>query len=183
MTDSSVARIVITGGPGSGKTIFFEKLKQDVAFSGFLFFDELARQILTENPQIRHDQTAFHREIYNRQVARETAAGKRSFVTDRGTVDTFAFHPETVTEVNTTLEQEYKRYTGVIQLGSAAGLGHAFYCRDEIRQETVAEALQIEAAIRSVWGQHPNYTFLSARQDIEEKYDQFKQLIVSYTVA
>lgn len=183
MTDSTVAKIVITGGPGSGKTKFFEQLKQDVAFSDFLFFDELARQILTESPQIRRDRSAFHHEIYHRQIAREEAADGRSFVTDRGTVDTFAFHPETVNEVGTSLEQEYKRYTCVIQLGSAAALGAQFYQQDEIRQETIAEALQVEAAIRRVWGEHPNYTFLPALEDIEEKQDQFRQLIVLNTVA
>ena len=105
MTDSTAARIVITGGPGSGKTEFFEQLKQASALSGFLFFDELARQILTENPRIRHDLSTFHQEIYFRQIAREAAAGDRSFVTDRGTVDTFAFHPETVTEVGRSEER------------------------------------------------------------------------------
>ena len=178
MTDAASARVVITGGPGSGKTEFFERLKTEDKLAGFLFFEELARQILIENPRIRHDQSAFHREIFSRQVGREEAAGARSFVTDRGTVDAFAFHPETMNDVGTSLENEYRRYTAVIQLGSAAALGERYYQQDEVRDETIAEALQVEAAIRSVWSGHPNYTFVPANEDLEEKYGEFRRIIV-----
>ena len=178
MPDSRVHRIVVTGAPGSAKTDFVERLKEESPLAEFLFLEELARVILSETPQIRWDKTAMHREIYTRQVAREVSAGKRSFVTDRGTVDAFAFHPESMYEVDTTLEKEYRRYTLVIQLGSAAALGEVYYKRDEVRRETVPEALDIEAAIRRVWGGHPNYAFVAAHPDLAEKYARFRRLIL-----
>jgi predicted ATPase len=177
MPDIRVHKIAVTGAPGSAKTEFVERLKREIPLRGFLFFEELARQILTESPHIRADKPAMHREIYTRQVAREEAAGGRSFVTDRGTVDAFAFHPESMVQVGTTLEREYARYTVVIQLGSAAALGEPFYVQDEVRNETTVEALEIEAAIRSVWSGHPNYYFVAATADLAVKYTQFVRLI------
>ena len=109
------SRIVITGAPGSAKTEFIERLKQNPAFSGFLFFDEVARQLLVDNPGIRNNWTAFHLEIYRRQDQQEQLAAGRSFVTDRGTLDGFAFHPDAIHAVGTTVEREYARYDLVIQ--------------------------------------------------------------------
>jgi len=176
---SNFTRIVITGGPGSGKTEFFERLKNESELSGFLFLEELARRILSNKPHIRHHPDEFHREIYRQQIEREEAAGERPLVTDRGTVDAFAFHPETMADIGTTLELEYQRYSLVIQLGSAAALGKDFYVRDEIRRENVNEALAIETALRRVWSAHPRYNFIPASEQIEEKYSRFRDLIVS----
>ncbi len=171
-------RIVITGGPGSGKTEFFERLKSESELSGFLFLDELARRIISEQPHIRHHPHEFHREIYRRQVAREEAAGEQSLITDRGTVDAFAFHPETMSDVGTTLELEYRRYSLVVQLGTAAALGDDYYVQDDIRRESLSDALAIETALRRVWGPHQGYRLIPALEQIEEKYSRFLDLVV-----
>jgi len=175
-------RIVITGAPASGKTECLNRLRVDPRLAGFEFFDELARRLLTEQPNFRSDWPAFHREIYRRQVAREAAVGGRSFVTDRGTVDAFAFHPESMIEVGTTLEKEYARYTMIVQLGTAAGLGPGYYRCDEIRNETTEQALRIEAAIRAVWQGHPGYHFVEAESDFDTKYGRLRNRIVDNLV-
>ncbi|MBI5266051.1 MAG: ATP-binding protein [candidate division Zixibacteria bacterium] len=166
-------RIVITGAPASGKTEFVERLKAEPPFGGFVFFDELARRLLRDHPRYRHEPMAFHTEIYRRQTEREAETGERPFVTDRGTLDAFAFHPEAMAAVGTSREREYARYTAVIQLGSAAVLGERYYRRDEIRRESPDEALAIERAIRDVWGDHPTYRFLPACENYTEKYAAF----------
>lgn len=164
-----IPRIVITGGPGSGKTVCLQKLKHNPALNHFLFFEELARRLLQEKPQFREQRREFHREIYRLQTAREAAAGERPFISDRGTIDAFAFHPETIQEVGTTIEREYQRYTAVIHLGSAARLGAAYYLEDEVRNESVDDALVIERAIEQVWKKHPGYIFLDAEEDFAAK--------------
>ena len=165
-----IFRIVITGAPGSGKTEILNRLKKLPDFSDFVFFDELARRLLIENPDYRKNWSDFHVEIYRRQVARENNLGDRSFVTDRGTADAFAFHPETMSRVATSLEKEYRRYTTVMQLGSAATLGEEFYQRDDIRDESDPLALTIERAITEVWRRHPHYHFVKAEPDFERKF-------------
>lgn len=169
--------LVITGAPASGKTQCLERLRSDPLFEEFVFFDELARKLLMENPDYRNNWREFHRDIYRLQVAREQDLASRPFVTDRGTIDAFAFHPETIEQVGTTIELEYLRYSGVIQLGSAANLGPEFYKTDAIRQETIEQALAIELALRNVWGNHPNYHYLPAQSDLEGKYQAFYTIV------
>lgn len=169
-----IPRIVITGAPASGKTTCFNRLQSEPAMSGFLFFEELARKILTETPHLRHHSDDFHRTIYELHVAREKAAGEKPFVTDRGSVDGFAFHPKSAAAVGTTIAREYSRYSSVIQLASAANLGADFYVGDEIRNESTARALEIEKALRKAWSGHPDYHFVPACRDFEDKFAQFK---------
>ncbi len=166
-------RIVITGAPASGKTELFDRLSADDRFRSFTFLPELARQLLIENPGFRTDRETFHQEIYRRQVDREDALGGGSFITDRGTVDAFAFHPETAALVGTTIEREFARYDAVVHLGSAADLGPGYYRTDTVRLETIDEALQIEQAIQSVWKAHPGYAYLPAHVTYEKKYEEF----------
>ena len=166
-------RIVITGAPGSGKTEFLHRLRNLEPTRGFMFFEELARQILSEDPSLRQHRNEFHMRIYREQVTREREAGERSFVTDRGTVDAFAFHPETLDHVGSTIAREYTRYSAVIQLGSAAILGEPYYKRDAIRTESVDDALTIEQALRDVWSGHPAYRFVEANCSYDTKFSRF----------
>ncbi len=178
MNRSTSARIVITGAPASGKTVLFERLRADAAWSGFLFFEELARAILVEKPEYRKDRGAFHREIYRRQAIQEEEADDSPFVTDRGTVDAYAFHPETLQQVGTTLEREYRRYTTVVQLGSSASLGERYYVTDEVRNESREDALTIEKALSSAWSGHPGYYFVEADVDFERKQELFLKIVM-----
>lgn len=161
--------IVLTGGPASGKTELYQFLKAEADFSSFIFLEELARKLLIENPTYREHWHQFHLDIYQAQIRREAELGDSNFVTDRGTADTFAFHPETAQAVNTTITAEYARYTTVIQLGSAASLGKEYYQTDSVRNESIAEALQIETAIREVWQNHPGFCFFPAETDAKKK--------------
>ena len=164
------ARIVITGGPGSGKTESLNRLQVLPRFRNFAFLNELARELLEQNPDLRCHTNAFHAEIYRRQTAREKELGSQSFIADRGTVDAFAFHPETLSIVDTTIEAEYRRYDSVIQLGSAAALGTMYYAVDDIRTEPIQRALEIERAIKQVWQAHPDFHFIPADPDFESKF-------------
>ena len=171
------AQIVITGGPGSGKTESLARLKDIPRYHKFVFLSELARKLLEESPHYRHDMTTFHKEIFRQQTERETELGEQSFITDRGTADAFAFHPETMSLVNTTIEAEYRRYSSVVQLGSAAALGEKYYTGDKIRLEPIREALAIEEAIKQVWQNHPDYHFIPADHDFEAKFKQLVEVL------
>ena len=117
-----ISQIVITGAPASAKTEFIERLRAMPEFSHFTFFEELARKLLGENSSGRDNPEEFHRRIYEAQSKRESKLGERPFITDRGTLDAFAFHPESINLIATTFEREYRRYSAVMQLGAAATL-------------------------------------------------------------
>lgn len=154
------------------------RLAKEPQLSDFTFLPELARQIITEQPELRDNWTALHEQIYRRQVDREQKLGDKPFITDRGTVDAFAFHRETMNQFNTSLEQEYKRYTAVVQLGSAAALGETYYRTDEIRLETIDQAMEIERALKEVWSGHPHYCFVAPNVDWEAKYQETRRIVL-----
>lgn len=173
----TVLRIVLTGAPASGKTVYFERWRQLPIFQQFIFFEEMARRLLDEDPGWRDKWHEFHLEIYRRQVAQEAKLVRKSFVTDRGTVDAFAFHPETMSDIGTNCAREYRRYDLVFHLGSTARLGEKYYQPDEIRNETIEETLWIEDRISSVWKSHPGYHFVAAEIEMDVKYEKLMTLV------
>ena len=173
----NVPRIVITGAPASGKTEFIERLKPMPEFGQFTFFEELARKLLGENSGGRDNPEEFHRRIYNAQTKRESELGEKPFITDRGTLDAFAFHPESIELIGTTFEREYRRYSAVLHLGTTATLGKKFYSQDEIRTDSIKEALEIEKGLIKIWGGHNLYKYVDAEIEIEQKFSRFITLL------
>ncbi len=178
MANKNVKKIVITGAPASGKTEFMFRLKNNKKFAEFHFFDELARELLAENYSIREKPAEFHLEIYNRQILREKAIGEKPFITDRGTLDGLSFYSKTLNNVNTSVADEFKRYTDVIQLGTAATLGEAFYIQDDIRTESLDQCLHLQNELKLIWSPHPSYHFIEPEVDFDSKYDKFLKTIL-----
>lgn len=172
-----ISKIVITGAPASAKTEFIERLKSMPEFGNFMFFEELARKLLAENKSGRDNPEEFHRRIYERQTKRESELGEQPFISDRGTLDAFAFHPESIELIGTTFESEYRRYSGVVHLGTAASLGKKFYSQDDIRTDSLEEALKIDKALSSIWSGHDSYNYVAAENEIEEKFSKFIALL------
>lgn len=173
----NISRIVITGAPASAKTEFIERLKPMPEFGQFTFFEELARKLLGENSSGRDNPEEFHRRIYEAQTKRESELGERPFITDRGTLDAFAFHPESIDLIGTTFECEYRRYTAVMHLGTAASLGENFYAQDDIRTDSIKEALKIDKALSEIWSGHDSYNYVAAEIEIEQKFSKFIALL------
>ncbi len=163
-------KIVITGAPGSGKTELINHLRQMKEFENVVFFPEIARELLKSRPEYRNNWLEFHREIYKRHIERESKIGNRPFISDRGTIDAFAFCSTSMQDSNTTIESEYDRYTAVLLLGSSALLGDMYYKKDEERLESAEEAIEIEQKLKNTWSGHPYYCYIQAYKDIETKF-------------
>jgi len=170
-------KIVITGGPASGKTEFFERLKTLPELSGFAFLEEQARHFLAAKPQLCQDKRELHRRIYLAQREQEDKLSDKDIITDRGTADALAYQPDVMAIIGTTLETEYKRYDAVIHLGSAAALGEKYFAGDDIRKETIDQAMEIENALKKVWGNHPGYYFVQVETNMNRKFDNFIRII------
>ncbi len=175
-------RIVITGGPASGKTDFFDRLRHDPRFDRFAFFDEVARKLLSDDPSLRSDRSRFHRLIYAAQTEQEAALSKdRPLITDRGSLDAYAFHPELLVELGTSRDAEYARYSHVIYLQTAAALGADYYRQDQVRTEPLDDVLTIDGATRRVWQDHPGFRAVAAMPDFEEKFSRFTDVMLEIT--
>lgn len=172
-------RIVITGAPASGKSKFMARLAADPRFADFVFLGEVARRLLEEDPTYRNRWREFHHEVYRQQVVQEDALKGRSFITDRGTADAFAFHPETAEHYGTTLENEYRRYDAVVLLSSAAALGDEYYQQDDIRTESAGEVMALERATIDVWKGHPQFHIIEAQPDPQAKYQALLDFLLN----
>ena len=141
--------VVITGGPGFGKTSVANGLKKE----GYRVGDEFARRLIEEQERIGGDLLpwknikAFQQEVLNHRIRfyESVEVGEVAF-TDRAIPDQLAFaryrgfqKPRSLIEK----ANEY-RYFPIIYITPA---WKEIYNQDQIRQETYEEACRIHAYI------------------------------------
>jgi predicted ATPase len=162
-------RIVITGGPGAGKTALIELLRKSTC--EHVGFVQEAASILYGGgfPRSNDPLTlrAAQRAIYHvqRELEAIVAPEVRVAICDRGSLDGLAYWPgdeETFfRSLGTTREAELARYDVVIHLhtpGEGEGYGH----RNPLRIETSDEATAIDERIVHAWRGHPHRHFIAA---------------------
>jgi predicted ATPase len=169
-------RVVLTGGPGAGKTAVLELVRQYFCrhvivlpeAAGILFGGGFPR-----GPTVGERATAqraiFHvqRELEAWATARD---GSAIVLCDRGTIDGAAYWPGPQTlwsSLGVAREDELRRYDAVIHLRTPDG---AAYNHDNpLRLETAAEAALIDARIVDAWVGHPQRFFVENAQDFLHK--------------
>ncbi|MCC6811506.1 MAG: ATP-binding protein [Deltaproteobacteria bacterium] len=162
-------RIVLTGGPGAGKTAVLELVRQTFCkhvvllpeSAGILFSGGFPR---AADPLIRQ---AGQRAIYFVQRELEAIAEAQNaalVLCDRGTVDGGAYWPgpgDLWSAVGTSLASELARYEVVIHLRTPPA--HNGYNHDNpLRIESAKEAAAIDARIEALWAGHPRRTIVPA---------------------
>lgn len=169
-------RIVLTGGPGAGKTAVLELVQQALCAhvkvlpesAGILFsggFPRGATDVLRR---------AAQRAIFHVQCELETAldvGDAAVLLCDRGTVDGAAYWPgpgDLWSSVGTTLAEQLCRYDAVIHLRTPT-LDGGFNHRNPLRTETAVEAAAIDARIASAWALHPRRFLVEATPDFLAK--------------
>jgi hypothetical protein len=174
-----VRRIVLTGGPGSGKSTAASFLARE--FTDELWVLPEAATMLYRGglPRASSDagQEIAQRAIFTVQRSIEDAAHlghpMRTQLCDRGTVDGAAYWPGGADDffrcMGTTHERELARYDAVIFLHTAALLP-AGYERDlEIRTEDRAEAVELDDAVRALYEPHPRVVHVASRGSFLDK--------------
>lgn len=176
-TDTHPAkRIVLTGGPGAGKTAVLGIVEQSLCRH---------LRVLPESASIvfgggfpRGDaldvRRAAQRAIYFMQHELEAAAMTGDVaiaLCDRGTLDGLAYWPGPGSfwdDVGTTLDRELARYSAVIHLRTpplAMGYDHS----NRLRIESAVEARAIDERIASAWASHPRRFEVAAASSFLEK--------------
>ena len=168
--------LVLTGGPGAGKTAVLEVVRRTF-HRGVAVLPEAASILFSGGFPRRRDipgHRAVQRAIYHVQRELECIAldhppdvngvhGGRTrrpvILCDRGTLDGLAYWPgdeaDFFRDLGTTLEAELARYHAVIHLQTpppADGYDHS----NPIRTESPEEAAALDARILEVWSRHPN---------------------------
>lgn len=155
-------RIVLTGGPGAGKTAVLEMMRRTLCdhvkvvpeAAGVAFGGGFPR---SDAPDVRR---AAQRAIFYIQRELEAATMVDNVaiaLCDRGTVDGVAYWPgpgELWTSVGTTLAEQLGRYYAVIHLRTPA-LDRGYNRQNPLRVETAIQAAAVDARIAEAWSIHP----------------------------
>ena len=169
-------RVVLTGGPGAGKTAVLELIRHffcdhvhvlpeaaSVVFGGGFPRSSDAEQL-----------RAAQRAIFYVQRELEAAAlcGNPAIVLcDRGTVDGQAYWPgpgDLWADVGTTLAEQLARYDAVIHLRTP--LGTAGYNHDNpLRIESAGEAAAADERMLDAWASHPHRVVIDPTPDFLQK--------------
>ncbi len=195
MPDAEPISIVLTGGPGAGKTTIARRLADDDAFAewraklgGVLAVPEAATQVY-ESRRTRWDRLdlagrldvqraiyALQRDQEDRLRTEAARRGQRVLLLDRGTIDGSAYWPDGAAaywnDLGTTAAEELARYRGVVLLESVAALGAAAYDGDAsnaVRFESADAALESGRLLQDLWSDHPRSTVVRAHPNLDEK--------------
>jgi predicted ATPase len=177
-------RIVLTGGPGAGKTAILELIR--LFFCPHLLRLPEAAGILFKGGFPRDGtimrRQAAQRAIFHVQRELEFSASEGNhaiILCDRGTVDGAAYwrgDGDLWSAVGTTRGAELSRYDAVIHLrtpGATNGYDHS----NPLRIETAEEALSVDEHIAEAWAGHPRLWTVEATTDFLTKAAQTINLL------
>lgn len=164
-------RIVLTGGPGGGKTTAADLFRREIG-DRVVVVPEAATMLFSGGfPRVGEPKArrATQRAIYHAQCAMEDVQGAlypgRVLLCDRGTIDGAAYWPENdrpdfFEALQTSLEQELARYDAVLFFESAAVGDIHVEGGNPARTEDNDQARALDKRLRDVWSNHPSFRFV-----------------------
>ncbi len=168
--------VVLTGGPGAGKTALLELVRQSFCAhvrvlpeaAGIVFGGGFPRSPV-EGVARAGQRAIFH---IQRELEAAAAADDVAIVLcDRGTVDGSAYWPgagDLWAAVGTTKARELERYDAVIHLRTPT-LDGGYNHDNPLRIESAVEAALIDEKIAEAWTGHPRRHFVPAERDFLAK--------------
>lgn len=183
-------RIVLTGGPGAGKTVVAARIAAEQP-DRFALVPEAATQVYT-HLQTRWDRLDLagrldvQRRIYRLQREQEERFAReqphKTLLLDRGTIDGAAYWPAGAEaywrDLGTTHAAELARYDAVILLQTSAALG--LYDGDDsnfCRFEDAKAAIASDNLLDLLWRDHPRLVKAPAFATLDEKTAQVRSLL------
>ncbi len=163
-------RIVLTGGPGGGKTTAADLFRREIGDRAALV-PEAATLLYGggfPRPADPEGRRALQRAIYHVQANLEDVQARlhpeRILICDRGTIDGAAYWPDGdgafFEAVGTTEAAELARYDAVIFFETAAAGGGSIEGNNPTRTENAAQAIALDRALRDAWKRHPRFVMV-----------------------
>ncbi|MCB9727896.1 MAG: ATP-binding protein [Deltaproteobacteria bacterium] len=166
-------RIVLTGGPGAGKTTAADLFRRELG-DRVVVVPEAATMLFgggfprhTQPDSVQAAQRAI---FYVQRGVEDTQAAsfpRRILLCDRGTVDGAAYWPQErggadgfFQALDTTHQAELARYDGVIFFETAAVGGLSIEGGNPVRNENLERAVALDARLRELWSSHPRFVFV-----------------------
>lgn len=189
-------RVVITGGPCSGKTAVLQALPGFLSARGItaLFVAEAATDLIMEGftPVTSGSAFEFQKRVVAVQLEREDSACKQAqergidfVICDRGVCDGAAYLTDdefvgALAANNLDRKAGLARYDAVVCLESVASANPAAYtcANNEARGETAAEAAALDARMQVGWGDHPHFVLVPYCETFDDKVDAVMAVLV-----
>jgi predicted ATPase len=179
MSKPGARRVVVTGGPGGGKTTAVDLFRREIG-DAVVVVPEAATLLFAGGfPRSDDDAVgrATQRAVFEVQRGLEDAQARlypgRLLICDRGTVDGAAYwpgEPDTFfAAMGTTLDKELARYDAVLFFETAAAGGHAIETGNRYRNEDQATAVKLDRALRALWERHPSFTLIANHSSFVSK--------------
>ncbi|MBU47569.1 MAG: hypothetical protein CL920_02595 [Deltaproteobacteria bacterium] len=163
-------RIVLTGGPGGGKTTAADLFRREIGESvvvvpeaATLLFSGGFPRASNDNAR-RSAQLAIYHVQRNLEDVQSACYPERILLCDRGTVDSVAYWPEADGDffeyVGSSLDEELARYDAVIFFETAAAGNISIEGGNPTRIEDLSEARRLDSKLRRFWSKHPNFSLV-----------------------
>lgn len=161
-------RVVLTGGPGGGKTTAADLFRREIG-DRVIVVPEAATLLFTggfPRPVQAEAQRSAQSAIYQVQRGLEDIQAAqypdRILLCDRGTVDGGAYWPDGAADfydaVGSSHGDELARYDAVLFFETAALGHHGFESENRYRTESQQQAIELDGRLRALWAPHPHFT-------------------------
>lgn len=178
-------RVVLTGGPGAGKTALLELIRQ--SFCSHVKVLPEAASVVFGGGFPREDdlacRRAAQRAIYYVQRELEATGDSHNpaiVLCDRGTIDGLAYWPGAEEDfwslLETDLKREFGRYHAVIHLRTPAQ-EHGYNHQNPLRVESALAAAEIDERIARAWASHPRRIIVESSPDFLDKVRRALQFL------
>ncbi|MES2803391.1 MAG: ATP-binding protein [Bdellovibrionota bacterium] len=178
-------KLAITGGPSGGKTTLIEVLKKE--FGSKIKVAPEAASILYKGgfPRIKnyagyyHAQLAIVSTLHHIEDLLVASHPDALIVCDRGSLDSLAYWPDNANHffknINSDRQTELARYDWVLHLDTATA--GDYDTTNEIRPESLHEALMLNDKVRSSWEGHPHRQIITAENDFFSKMKKATDIV------
>ena len=170
-------RLVLTGGPGAGKTALLALIQQSFC-THVKILPEAASVVFGGGFPRENDpacRRAAQRAIYYVQRELEATGDSHNpaiVLCDRGTVDGLAYWPGPLEDfwssLDTNIDAELRRYDAVIHLRTPPQ-EHGYNHQNPLRTESATTAYEIDARIADAWAPHSRRFVVESSVDFLNK--------------
>ncbi len=174
--------VVVTGGPGAGKTAVLEIIRKELC-GHVVILPEAASIVFGGGfwrlQSISARQASQRAILHIQQEIERLVLGEETWAVglcDRGLLDGLAYWPGDARDfwqaAGTSLEAEYARYHSVIHLRTPdEDLGYNNHS-NPLRTESAAQAAEIDGRIHDIWSRHPRYRTIESTPDFLVKVER-----------
>lgn len=172
-------RIVLTGGPGGGKTTALDLIRRELS-GKIASVPEAATMIFsgginrsTNDDVLKAQQVAIFNLQKHLEDIQRAANPECLILCDRGSLDGLAYWPDNQADffeqMNTSIEEEFARYDAVIFFETAAKSGESIRSNNPVRNESENAAITIDNKLQKIWSKHPNFNLVGSSESFIKK--------------